>query len=137
MELRMLNSSSLDTSIFIRLFTGDMPNQYKKVVKLLSDDSCTYIVEDCAIIEMVHVLETIYKKDRLDIARDVNFLCSIENVSASRDLFEQVGNLYYQHPKLSFNDCYLAVIAEGHSAEPLWTFDKKLATQLPSAKELK
>lgn len=133
----MLNTSSLDTSIFIRLFTGDMPNQYKKVVKLLSDDSCTYIVEDCAIIEMVHVLETIYKKDRLDIARDVNFLCSIENVSASRDIFEQVSNLYYQHPKLSFNDCYLAVIAEGHSVEPLWTFDKKLAAQLPSAKELK
>jgi len=133
----MLNTSSLDTNIFIRLFADDMPSQYKKVVRLFSDETQTYIIEDCAIIEMVHVLESCYEKDRLDIARDVNFLCSIENVSTNRKIFEEASSLYYKHPKLSFNDCYLAVMSEHRSAEPLWTFDKKLATQLPPAKELK
>lgn len=133
----MSNISSLDTNIFIRLFSGDTPAQYKKVVELLSDENQTYVVEDAAILKMVHVLEVCYGKERLDIARDINFLCSIENISANRKLFERVAKLYYKHPKLSINDCYLAIMAEEKSAEPLFTFDKKLASQLPSAKELK
>lgn len=133
----MTNTSSLDTNVFIRLFTGDMPSQYKKVTTLLSDETQSFIIEDVAIVEMAHVLEVCYGKDRLDVARDVNFLCSIDNIRANRTLFEQVAKLYYTHPKLSFNDCYLAVISELHSADPLLTFDKKLANQLPSAKELK
>lgn len=133
----MPNTSSLDTNIFIRLFSGDMPSQYKKVVELLSNEDQTFIIEDAAILEMAHVLEACYGKERLDIARDINFLCSIENVSTDRKLFERIAKLYYEHPKLSINDCYLTLMAEEKSAEPLLTFDKKLAAQLPSAKELK
>ena len=97
----MPNTSSLDTNIFIRLFSGDMPSQYKKVVELLSNEDQTFVIEDAAILEMAHVLEVCYGKERLDIARDINFLCSIENVSTDRKLFERIAKLYYEHPKLS------------------------------------
>ena len=38
------------------------------------------------------------------------------------------------HPKLSFEDCYLATSAELSDAKPLWTFDRKLANQALAAK---
>ena len=44
--------------------------------------------------------------------------------------------LYLEHPKLSFYDCCLACYAEIKHHEPLFTFDKKLAKQLPQAKAL-
>ena len=132
----MHNTSSLDTSLIVRLFTEGDPRQYRKVVKLLSHPTQIYVVDDAAVIEMVHVLETVYGKDRADIVSDIKTLCSFNNAYVNQKAFLQVIELYVSHPKLSFVDCYLATRAEQRSAEPLLTFDHKLATQLHSVKEI-
>ena len=54
----------------------------------------------------------------------------------NRGLFDLVLPYYESHPSLSFNDCMLAFYAELNHAEPLFTFDAKLAKQHPSAKKL-
>ncbi|MDR2965363.1 MAG: hypothetical protein LBU88_06275 [Treponema sp.] len=44
--------------------------------------------------------------------------------------------IYTNHPKLSFVDCYLDVVARKTGAIPLLTFDKKMSNQLSSTKLL-
>ena len=131
------NTSSLDTNVILRLLVEDNPAQVKKALNLLSDESHSFLVEDVAIMEAVHTLETYYKKSREEIVDLLESLISAPNILySSPEFFEKTYPLYLKYPMLSFNDCYLAVKSEAASAEPLWTFDKLLAKKLPSAKEI-
>ena len=51
-------------------------------------------------------------------------------ISCNHELFIEVLPIYSKHPKLSFVDCYLEVLARRTNNAPLLTFDKKLANQL-------
>lgn len=57
-------------------------------------------------------------------------------IEYNRPLMRSVFPFYLNHPKLSFSDYCLATMAEINGAEPLFTLDKKLASQHPSAKFL-
>ena len=132
----MKNTSSLDTNILLRAILNDVPRQSARVEELLSDSSHTFLLDDIAVSESVYVLESFYRQPREEIVDELNVFLASSNISCSRSLFAQIFPLYLKHPKLSFNDIYLSVKSEQSSAEPLWTFDKKLATQLPSPKLL-
>ena len=58
---------------------------------------------------------------------------SLQQVNCNRMLFDRALMLFQSHPALSMEDCCLAVYAELNDAEPLYTFDKKLAKQSPTA----
>ena len=66
----------------------------------------------------------------------ISFISDFENIYFNKGLIEDSLSLYVKHPKLSFVDCYLAVITELSQEKPLWTLDKKLATQVPVAQLL-
>jgi predicted nucleic acid-binding protein len=53
------------------------------------------------------------------------------NIRCSRELFTEALPLYRTHPKLSFIDCYLSVLARKTGTVPLFTFDQKMTHQLP------
>lgn len=125
-------AGSLDTNILLRLIRRDVPSQFEKVVSLLEEPNAMYHISDLAITEMVHVLKT-DGVSRPEIAEAINMIMMLLNVRMNRPLFKRVIPLYLEHPKLSFNDCYLAVLAELDNATPLWTFDHALAQQAPSA----
>ena len=57
-------------------------------------------------------------------------------ISCNRELFIEILPIYSKHPKLSFVDCYLEVLARRTNTAPLLTFDKKLANQLSGAQLL-
>ncbi|MBR3366155.1 hypothetical protein IKG48_03510 [Candidatus Saccharibacteria bacterium] len=63
----------------------------------------------------------------------INFL-SMECVCNGTGIFDGVFEMYLEHPKWSFADCYLVVRAGGQGTTPLWTFDRKLAGQMEEAK---
>lgn len=130
-------SDSLDANIIIRYITNDIPEKRKKVIKLL--DSGTHRLTDLAISEIVYVLEDFYELSRDEIANQLLFLLAQYDgtIIYNHDLTSSVFPFYVEHPKLSFNDCCLAAYSELENSEPLFTFDKKLALQHPSAKELK
>ena len=130
------NTSSLDTNIILRAILCDIPKQYNLVQNLLSQANHTYLVEDVAVMECVHTLEKTYHRTRGDIVEILEGFFGQKNIKYSRDIFNEVYPLYLKHPKLSFNDIYLSVKSEAASAEPLWTFDQKLASQLQSPKLL-
>lgn len=127
---------SLDTNIILRLILNDIPKQCRKIQDLLMRQHIVYDVADLAIAEVVYVLKGDYGLSREQIVDGIHKLLSFPGVNYNQNLFEQVFPMYLEHPQLSFNDCCLAGYAALNEAEPLWTFDKVLAKESPTAKLL-
>lgn len=123
---------SFDTNLILRLMVGDIPEQSLKVQDLLMRMNCVYNIADVAITEAVYVLQR--EHTRQEIVSMIRKVLELPNIRANFNLFERVFPMYLEHPKLSFNDCCLAVYAELNGAESLWTFDQKLAGQVGTAK---
>ena len=127
----------IDTNIIIRLIVGDDPKNYKKAKKLVSQKNTTFIFEDAAMMEVVYVLSgKNYNYSREEIVAGVSLVSKFDNICFNKGLIEDALNLYVDHPKLSFVDCYLAATTAITDEKPLWTLDHKLATQCPVAREL-
>ncbi len=127
-------TGSFDTNVLLRLLLNDIPEQRIAIKKLLSHAVNQFAVADTVIIELVFVLDRHYGFSRLQITEAVDGLMKLREINCNRTLFERALPLYIDHPSLSFEDCCLAIYAQLNDAEPLWTFDKKLANQAPSAK---
>lgn len=127
---------SLDTSIILSYILG-RDKQLEKVAQLL-DSGAIHRIADLAITESVYVLEDHYSQTRAQIVENLqHFLKTFDDIlDYNRELFDLAFPCYLKHPKLSFNDCCMAFYAEIGNAEPLFTFDKTLARQHPSAKLL-
>ncbi len=125
---------SLDTNALLRLLLNDVAEQHKAIKKLLREAKGQLAVADIAIIELVFVLERYYGFSRQQVSEAVTGLMLLREINCNRPLFEKTLPIYISHSALSFEDCCLSTYAILNQAEPLWTFDKKLATQANSAK---
>ena len=114
---------------------NDIPAQRDKASELLRRPGVEYNISDLAITEAVYVLQS-YGRSREEIVGMLWGLFKPLNINANFNLFNQVFPMYLEHPQLSFNDCCLATYAALNEAEPLWTFDRALAKQNPTAKLL-
>jgi len=126
---------SLDTNCLLRWLLGDIPVQTTLVTALLNSGE-TVAVADATLIETVFVLEKIKKISREAVEKAIMAIVRKDTILCNRELFMEVLHVYTAHPKLSFVDCYLEVLARRTETTPLLTFDQKLATQLPGAKLL-
>ena len=127
----------IDTNILVRLITKDNPEMLKKVKKLFSKKEKLYVFEDSAMMEVVFVLSgSRYRFEREQICRDIKKIMLIPNLCCNKGIIEGALDLYVAHPKLSFVDCYLAIMTDTSNESPLWTLDHKLAAQCPVAREL-
>ena len=129
---------TLDTSLIVHYIVGDIPKQRRAVARLLDSENTVHAVPVLAMSEAVYVFETHYGHDRTQVVANLrDFLNIFDDVlDYDRELFDMVLPCYESRPSLSFNDCCLAFGAEVAGAEPLFTFDRKLARQHPSAKLL-
>lgn len=126
---------SLDANILLRWLLGDIPEQQKAVDRLLSKGAC-YHVSDLAIIEIAFIMEKILGFDRELISDNLFQVVDHQQMRCNQRLFAIAVPQFVSHPKLSLVDCCLAAFAELQNALPLWTFDRKLASQHSSAKLL-
>jgi len=126
-------SGSLDANVLLRLLLNDLEDQHQAVLALFDHTRHQFAVADTAIIEVVFVLERYYAFTRSQIQEAIEGLMSLPQVNCNRALFEQALPLFCEHSKLSFEDCCLTVYASLNNAQPLWSFDQKLA-QLPGVK---
>ena len=142
-EMRMsrfdeIKRNTLDANVVLRYIMRDNVAQYKKVRRLLLDLDTDYYIDDMAISEIIYVLMgKTYQLSRYDAVRSVKNFLEIVNVCChNRGLISDALDMFVEHPKLSFNDCYLSVKAMYAREEPLWTFDAALAKQSGTAKLL-
>ena len=86
--------------------------------------------------ELVFVLTSkVYEYSREEVSEKIKSVMKLENLVCNKSIIESALDVYVTHPKLSFVDCYLAIVAETSGETPLWTFDKKLLAQCPIARE--
>ena len=126
---------SLDANCILRWLLDDVPEQTILVTNLINSEE-NFAVADAALIEVVFVLEKLKKISRESIEKAVMTIIGKANILSNKELFVEILPIYKNHPKLSFVDCYLEVLARRTAATPLMTFDKKLANQLSGAKLL-
>lgn len=127
-------AGSLDANVVLRLLLNDVPDQHAAAVALLESADPPFAVSDVAIIEVVFALCRHYRFSRAAAAEAIDGLLPLAEIDCNRALFERALSLFTHHPKLSFEDCCLVTYAELSNAHPLWTFDKKLASQAQSAR---
>jgi predicted nucleic-acid-binding protein len=127
-------TGSFDTNALLRLLLNDIVEQHTAIKELLNQTTNQFAVADTAIIELVFVLDRYYGFSRLQTIEAVEGLMKLKEINCNRVLFDRAMPLYVKHSGLSFEDCCLSVYALLNDAEPLWTFDKKLANQAPNAK---
>lgn len=121
----------LDTSVLVRMIVQDIEEQVAALTRLLNRESVLRVPVQ-AVIETVFVLHRYYKYSRSDIVRALQALAQLECLELNRDLLNQVLAQWVQHPKLSFEDVWMASVAQLDRSQ-LYTFDKSLARQHPSA----
>jgi predicted nucleic acid-binding protein len=128
------HAGSLDANAVLRLLLNDVPQQHAAVASLLEKSDLPFAVSNTAIIEVVFALCRYYEFDRAVAVEAIEGLLSLSEIEGDSELFGRALPLFAKHPKLSIEDCCLAAYAELLNAQPLWTFDKKLANQAHSAR---
>ena len=134
----MKTTDSIDTNIVLRYILGDVPRQREKVADFFRASKSTHHLSSQAILECIYVLEIAMDIPRKEVAELLNLFLSrhASVLEYDREMTMLAFSYYLNHPKLSWVDCALAAEAELSHSEPLFTFDKKLAAQLPQAKLL-
>lgn len=131
-------TDAIDTNIVLRCILGDVPAQRKKAAELLRQPGALHYLSSQAILECVYVLEVAMEIPRVEVADLLNFFLTRYSgcLEYDREMTKLAFPAYLANPKLSWVDSALAAEAEIRHREPLFTFDKKLAKQLPQAKLL-
>ena len=127
-------NGSFDTNVLLRLLLNDIPEQHNAVKELMQQTISQFAIADTAIIELAFALDRYYGFGRLQIAEAIDGLMKLKEINCNRALYERALPIFTKHSGLSFEDCCLSVYAQLNDAEPLWTFDKKLANQASNAK---
>jgi predicted nucleic-acid-binding protein len=131
---KLASPGSLDANVLLRLLLNDVPDQHSAVVKLLEQTSGQFLVADTALIELVFVLGRHYQFSRKQIVEAVMGLLELTAIKCNEELFTMALPIFVKFPALSFEDCCLSAYANLQTAEPLWTFDQKLARQAANAR---
>ena len=125
-------AGSLDTNILLRFLLADDARQSHQSQALI-EASKSLKVSILCIAEIVFIMEG-KGFGRAAIWRNIETLSSVNNLQMPIGIILPATELYVKQPALSFIDACLAFEANAVSAEPLWTFDMKLAKQAPHTK---
>ncbi len=127
---------SIDTNILLRLCVNDEPAQVTAANRCL-EAHLNVCVSTIAVLEAMYVMTNIYSFDRQRAVLTLEAILRQPNIICDSELFERAFPHYLEHPKLSLEDCCLAIEAHFKQAVPLYTFDRKLANQLEYTSLLK
>ncbi len=118
-------SGSLDTNALLRFVLNDVP-AHTRALEVLLQKGRSFHVEDIAIVEMVFVLEKLYRMPRAVVVDNVLAVINHEQLVCAKRVFEMALPLYVAERSLSFMDCMLLTYARINKRTPLYTFDKAL-----------
>ena len=131
-------SDSIDTNIIVHGIIADPQSMRERIWDFLEQSDCLHRVFDLTIAEAIYVMDSIYEQSRTQIAENLTLFLNQfgDKLDYNRTITKMILPFWVKHPSLSYNDCYLAFMAELANVEPFVTLDKKLAKQQSSAKLL-
>jgi len=121
----------LDTNILVRHIAGDDVVQSPQSTALMERIAVRQfqgLVSMTVLFETVHVLSSIYQLDRISISEALLAVVGTPGVvllECEEAHFENTVSLFMSIPRLSFADCYHAVLALAYCSGEFFTFDKE------------
>jgi predicted nucleic acid-binding protein len=127
------NPIFVDTNLFLRYLTNDVPEQADAVEELLikaGEGELSLITNQLVIAEIVWTLESYYEAPKEDIKEKILvFLNSpgLKIVDAGM-IMQAMG--WYVEKNIDFNDAYHAAWMDAHNIDTVFTFDRKHFSRL-------
>jgi predicted nucleic-acid-binding protein len=118
----------IDTNILVRFLVGDDTKQANKVYRVFKDaeeNNNEMFVSTLVVLELIWVLDSVYKVDRMDILDSISQLLLMPIFQ-----FESKGVIQSfipaaQHSRFDLSDLLIAHTADSHGCDSVLTFDKK------------
>lgn len=117
----------IDTNIFVRYFTQDIPSLYKKARALfekVEKGKQEIFVSILVINELIWILKKFYNLDRDIYLPQLLQVLSLNNVTimeTDKEIMLDALGTALEKPKIDFTDIYLFTIAKGRE---IFSFDK-------------
>lgn len=115
----------LDTNYVLRYLLKDVPDMFEVAYNEIMHGNCSVHPE--VIAEVVYVLKSVYKVDRIEISNAM--ICFLDEVICDKREVVIKGLLLFGETTLDFVDCLLIAYNQCYGYEIL-TFDKKVIKKL-------
>ncbi len=121
---------ALDTNILVRFLIQDDKQQAQTVKTLLSqaeNNKQSFFVTLLVVLELIWVLEAVYKVTRKDILLSINELLSMPVLNFEKQKVVRQFISVAQTSRFDLSDLLIALSALQENCETTYTFDKKAA----------
>ena len=118
----------VDTNLFMRYLTNDVPTQIDKVERLfdLAEKGKVKLVTGPPVFfEMAWILKSFYNMSRKRIYECLSGVLGLPGLEVTDlDIIEQALD-FYNHTSTDFSDAYIAVLSKKAGADSIATFNAK------------
>lgn len=115
----------IDTNVLVRHLTGDPPDMAQRATRFLAEGSVLLLV-DVVAAEVVHVLESYYRRPRPEIARTLRALIAFRSIRVIDPALLHRAVEVYEHDRLDFPEAYLVAAAERSGIGTVASFDRSI-----------
>ncbi len=122
------DSIFVDTNLFLRYLTDDVPAQADAVEDLLrkaEQGKPRLVTNSMVIAEIVWTLESYYKLEQDDIQNKVLAILNTPGLEVSDNNLVLKAIIWYAEKNVDFIDAYNAAWMEREGIEKIYTFDQK------------
>lgn len=117
----------VDTNIFIRFLTNDIPQKAdacEKLFKKAIDKKETLFTTDLVIAGIIWVLESYYELDKKEVQDKVEKILNTPNLICQNKEIILLALVLYLEKDIDYIDAYNAVFLKKNSIETLYSYDK-------------
>ena len=117
----------LDTNIFIRFLTDDVPEKAdacEKIFKKAVEKEETLFTTDLVIAEIVWVLESFYELPKKEVQDKVEKILNTPNLICPHKDLILSALVLYSEKNIDYIDAYNALILKENGIEELYSYDK-------------
>lgn len=134
------DSIFVDTNLFLRYLTDDIPAQADAVEDLLrkaEQGKSRLATNSMVIAEIVWTLESYYKLEQDDIQNKVLAILNTPGLEVSDNNLVLKAIIWYAEKNVDFIDAYNAAWMEREGIEKIYTFDQKHFARFDDVEALK
>ena len=126
--MTMTEFTFVDTNLFLRYLTNDLPDQADAVERLLvraSQHEEHLITSAMVIAEIVWTLERFYKRERHEIKDKILSMLNTPGLVVEHADLVLQAIVWYEEKNVDYIDAYNAAWMLHHAVDTIYTFDQK------------
>jgi predicted nucleic-acid-binding protein len=118
----------VDTNLFLRYLTNDVPQQaeaFEKILTRASSGQASLVINSLVIAEIVWTLESFYKVSKTNIQARILAILNTQGLQVVDEEIILQAIIWYADKNIDYIDAYNAAWMFQHGVESLYTFDRK------------